>query len=79
MLAAAAAAGGAGAALAPVAIQITQANAKPVGAHAADSAQNTGAAQGSIGLIAGVQIQGDGSGGYESVVNSTASELRALL
>lgn len=60
--------GGSGAAAAPAAVQITQANAKPVGAHAADSVQNTGAAQGSTGLVTGVQVQGGGGSGDASTL-----------
>lgn len=60
--------GGSAAQPAPVAIQITQGNAKPVGAHAADSVQNTGAAQGSTGLVAGVEVQGGGSGGASTLL-----------
>jgi hypothetical protein len=47
----------------PAAVQITQANARPVGAHASDSVQNTNATQGSTGLITGVQVEGPAGGG----------------
>lgn len=52
------AAGGTG--NAPAAVQITQDNAKPVGADASGTVQNTSAVQGTAGLVAGVQVQGGG-------------------
>lgn len=51
--------GGGGTSAAPTAVQISQANAKPVGADASGSVQNT-SAQGSTGLITGVQVQAGG-------------------
>ncbi|HYD76215.1 hypothetical protein [Ramlibacter sp.] len=61
----------------PVAIQITQDNARPVGAHATDSVQNTGAAQGSTSLITGVQVEGGGNSGSASML-SLAGVVRSL-
>lgn len=62
---------------APVAIQITPDNAKPVGAHATDSVQNTGAAQGSTSLITGVQVEAGGGSGSASML-SLAGVVRTL-
>jgi hypothetical protein len=55
-----------GGATPPPAVQITQANARPVGAHASDAVQNTNATQGSTGLITGVQVEGAGAAGSPS-------------
>lgn len=44
-------------AAAPAAVQITEANALPVGAHAVETAQDTSTSQGTVGLLGGVQVE----------------------